>query len=87
MKNLVEQLLTTPFKAKKGTDLHQDYGNKNIFVTEVDYRGEIAVGLKPNYTDSAWHDFKDLEFPEEKQPLECPKDEEKKCNYPNCGCR
>jgi hypothetical protein len=29
----------------------------------------------------------ELEFTKEQQPLECPEDDEKKCNYPNCGCQ
>lgn len=62
MQNLLEQLLTSRYRAKKGTELYREFRNKELYVTEVNESGRIVIGLQKGIGYSAWHEFKDLEL-------------------------
>lgn len=60
--DLVLQLRKTKFKAKKGTDLYNDFGDKVLFIVEMDEMGDLCVGTKQGEGEAAWYDSSDLEI-------------------------
>ena len=70
--NIINTLLATPFKAKKGTEVYKTFGRRNIYIAEINEDGELGLTNLPpskrkneSYRDlheiaSAWHFEEDL---------------------------